>query len=298
MAAVKESSQTITLCSVNARLQNAVAERRIKTLQDQARTMLVHAEHRWSMAIDAHLWPYFLRVANEVHNSTPTIGREVHKAPFELFARSEVTPNLIYFQSFGCPVFVLDNKLQSGKKLPKWQVRLRMGAYLGMSMQHARSLALFLNLDTGHVSPQSHVTFDPKFETVRQSHGNLSPPSECQKMCGSKASSPSRLQGIKQSAQAQGVQHDVPFMEFDLEPWEAVNEGKAQVSHTPRPISEGEQDQEHQVQLRRSPKRKKIQPRPLRFGTLLKPTWRTSFLIMWHLIPSRNGETLRESTIG
>ncbi|KAI2498353.1 hypothetical protein MHU86_16164 [Fragilaria crotonensis] len=81
MAAVKEAGQTITFCGVNAHFQNAVAERRIRTLQDQARTMLIHAQHRWPKAIDAHLWPYALRVANEIHNSTPTIGRVDHKSP-------------------------------------------------------------------------------------------------------------------------------------------------------------------------------------------------------------------------
>ena len=155
-------------------------------------------------------------------------------------------------------VFVLDNKMQSGKKLPKWEVRSRMGVYLGMSMQHARSVALVLNLKTGHVSPQFHVTFDPKFETVRHSLGNLSPPSDWQKLCGFKASSTSRLQDIKQPAQAQGLQQGVPFMEFDLEPGESVNEGEAQASQTPLPVSEGEQDQEPQVQLRRSPRLNKI----------------------------------------
>jgi hypothetical protein len=235
-----------------------VAERRIRTLQDQARTVLFHAQHRWPKAVDVHLWPYALRVANEVHISTPSIGREDHKSPFELFARSEVIPNLNHFQPFGCPVFVLDNQMQSGKKLPKWEVRSCMGVYLGMSMQHARSVALVLNLKTGHVSPQFHVTFDPKFETVRQSLGNLSPPSEWQKMCGFKVSSPSRLQDIKQPAQAQDVQHGVPFMEFDLEPAALVNEGEAQASQTPLPVTEGEPDQEPQVQLKRSPRLNKI----------------------------------------
>ena len=137
-------------------------------MQDQSQTMLIHTQHWWPKTIDAHLWPYALRVANEDHNSTPTIGREDHKSPFELFARSEVTPNLNHFQPFGCPVFVLDNKMQSGQKLPKWEVRLRVGVCLGMSMQHARSVALVPNPKTGHVSPQFHVTFDHRFETVRQ----------------------------------------------------------------------------------------------------------------------------------
>ena len=99
-AAIKESGQTVTFCGVNAHFQNAVAERRIRTLQDQARTMLIHAQHRWSKAIDAHLWPNALRVANEVHNSTATLGREDLKSQFELFAKSEVTPNQNHSQPF------------------------------------------------------------------------------------------------------------------------------------------------------------------------------------------------------
>ena len=174
-------------------------------------------------------------IANEVHNSTPTVGREDLKSPFELFARSEVTPNLNHFQPFGCPVFVLDNKMQSGQEITQVGNQIkRMGIYLGMSMQHARSVALVLNLKTGHVSPQFHVTFDPKFETVRQSLGNLSPPSEWQKMCGFKASSTPRQQGIKQAQLKlkEVPNHDAPFMEFDLEPGESVNERSTNISNT------------------------------------------------------------------
>ena len=66
-------------------------------------------------------------------------------------------------------------------------------------------------------------------------------------MCGFKVSSPPRLQGTKQPVQGQGVQHGVPFMQFDLEPGEAVNEGEAQASQRPLPLSEGEQEQEHKA---------------------------------------------------
>jgi Reverse transcriptase (RNA-dependent DNA polymerase) len=221
--------------------------------------MLIHAQHRWPKAIDGHLWPYALRVANEVHNSTPIIGREDLKSPFELFAKSEVMPNLNHFQPFVCPVFVLDNKMQSGKKLPKWEVRSRMGIYLGMSTQHARSVAWVLHLKTGHVSPQFHVTFDPKFETVRGTLGNLSPPSERQTMCGFTSSSTikhkvSNREYHGQPLQTKGSQ---PFMEFDLEPGVQVNEGEWQASQTPLPDSEGEEVQEPQA-LRRSPRLNKI----------------------------------------
>jgi hypothetical protein len=76
--------------------------------------------------------------------------------------------------------------MQAGKKLPKWQLRSRMGINLGISNQHARSIALVLNLRTGHVSPQFHDKFDPKFQTVRESLGNSAPQSEWQVECGFK----------------------------------------------------------------------------------------------------------------
>jgi hypothetical protein len=152
--------------------------------------------------------------------------------------------------------------MQSGNKLPKWEVRSRIGIYLGMSIQHARSVALVLNLKTGHVSPQFHVTFDPKFETVRGTlGGNLSPPSEWQKLCVFKSSSSTtKLQVPKQDDEGQSLKQSKdsqPFMEFDLEPGVQVNEGGWQASQTPLPDSEGEQGQEPQT-LRRSPRLNKI----------------------------------------
>jgi hypothetical protein len=67
---------------------------------------------------------------------------------------------------WGCPVYVLEASLQDGKKLPKWNKRARMGQFLGFSREHSSTVALVRNLHTGHVSPQYHVVFDDKFETV------------------------------------------------------------------------------------------------------------------------------------
>jgi hypothetical protein len=139
---VRQAQQTITYCGVNAHFQNAVAERRIRVLQDRARTMLLHAKQRWPTAVEAYLWPYAIRLANEVHNATPDILRTDLKSPLELFTKSSVTPDLGHFRPFACPVYVLDNSLQQGMKIDKWEARSRMGLYLGMSMVHARSVAL------------------------------------------------------------------------------------------------------------------------------------------------------------
>ena len=71
--ACRDNQQPLTFAGVNAHHQNGMAERRIRELQDTARTMLIHANRRWPTAINAHLWPYALRMANEVYNVTPCL---------------------------------------------------------------------------------------------------------------------------------------------------------------------------------------------------------------------------------
>ncbi len=69
---------------------------------------------------------------------------------------------------FGCPVYVLDASLQSGKGKPKWSEQSRLGVYLGYSPKYASYVALVLDLKTGHVSPQFHVVFDDKFDCMKK----------------------------------------------------------------------------------------------------------------------------------
>ena len=46
-----------------------------------------------------------------------------------------------------------------------------MGIYLGRSINHARNVAVVMNKDTGHCSPQFHVQFDKRFQTVSEMIG-------------------------------------------------------------------------------------------------------------------------------
>ena len=41
-----------------------------------------------------------------------------------------------------------------------------MGQFLGFSWEHSSTVALVRNLYTGYVSPQYHVVFDDKFNTI------------------------------------------------------------------------------------------------------------------------------------
>jgi len=66
-------------------------------------------------------------MANEIANSTSR--RQDGSISKALFARSnQVLQN---DHPFGCPVYVLDLKLQQMKKIDKWRQRSRIGVYLG-----------------------------------------------------------------------------------------------------------------------------------------------------------------------
>ena len=180
---IENSGQTLSFCGVNAHWQNGVAERRIRELQDLARTMMIHANRRWPSAIETYLWPYALRLANEQVNNTPIMSRKDNLTPMTLFTGGIVQINAKHWRHFGCPAYELDKELQAGKKIPKWNDRSRVGIYLGPSPQHARNISLVMNLTTGLCSPAFHVTFDPTFETMRRSFGNYPPFSKWQEAC-------------------------------------------------------------------------------------------------------------------
>ena len=161
----KQNNQSLSHLAVNRHFQNAVAEKRIRDLQDAARTMLVHAKHHWPKAVNAHLWPYALCFANEIHVNTPCNGK---KAPIELFSQTSTATSPRHFHPFACPVYVLNDCMQAGSKGPKWEERTRLGIYLGNSPVHTCLVALVLNTETGLVSLQFHVEFDDLFETVNK----------------------------------------------------------------------------------------------------------------------------------
>ena len=67
---------------------------------------------------------------------------------------------------FGCPVYVLDSKLQNNNIFHKWKQKSEVGIYIGTSPIHSKNVALVLSRSTGLVSPQFHVKFDDRFQTI------------------------------------------------------------------------------------------------------------------------------------
>jgi Reverse transcriptase (RNA-dependent DNA polymerase) len=178
---VELAGKTISYAGVNAHHQNGHAEGKIRDLQSMGRAMLLHAAHRWPAAVTANLWPYAVRMANDTINAAPQVGTGL--SPMERFTQVDVAPRVRHSHTFGCPVYVLDAQLQTaGGQIDKWKERSRVGLYLGTSPRHSKRVALVLNLQTGHVSPQFHITFDDNFETIRS--GSLIPASLWQTKTG------------------------------------------------------------------------------------------------------------------
>ena len=111
-----------------------------------------------------------------VHPWHHSEGIESGMAPAELFSGIKHNCGLLrHARVWGCPAYVLDPKLQDGKKLPKWSTRSRRGQFLGISDNHSRHIGTIRNLTTGYVSPQFHVVYDELFGTVFARDGPFDP---------------------------------------------------------------------------------------------------------------------------
>ena len=172
MEDVRKAGQTITFCGVGAHHQNGVAERRIRDITESARTMLLHAAHRWPKTITSNLWPQALKHATNKRNALPRKGKT--QSPISLFSNTTIEPNIKHFCPFGCPVYVLQAPLQTGAPFPKRNEQSQVGIFLCHSPHHAASVPLILSTQTGLVSPQFHCVFDDRFETVKNEPNDTS----------------------------------------------------------------------------------------------------------------------------
>jgi hypothetical protein len=157
--------QRQSLSGVGAHHQNRV-ERCIQTIFSWARAMMLHFVMHWPQQAQLSLWPFAVSYAVWLWNNLPDTGTRI--SPIELFT-STTLPDYRHLQRarvFGCPVFVLDPKLQDTKKLPKWKQRAWKGIFLGFSTNHSSNVALVLNPESGNITPQYHVIFDEKFSSV------------------------------------------------------------------------------------------------------------------------------------
>ena len=119
------------------------------------------------------MWTFAVNYSVHIWNNTPRQDLNF-KTPDEIFSGntshlSDADKREIMktFHPFGCPVYVLDAKLQNGQKIEKWAPRTRTGVFLGHSSQHSSTVALILNPSTDRISPQYHCLFDDAFITLQ-----------------------------------------------------------------------------------------------------------------------------------
>eukprot|EP00957_Ditylum_brightwellii_P053332 4043074-Ditylum_brightwellii.AAC.1 len=118
--------------------------------------MLLHAKRHWPDYITTILWPYALKMAEVYCNKFDVDEDGI--SPEEIFSNVCSVQNLTEHHPWGCPVYILDARLQDRSgSVPKWNPWARLGIYLGPSCVHAGNVHLVFNPRTGHVSPQFHV---------------------------------------------------------------------------------------------------------------------------------------------
>ena len=125
--------------------QNGVVERKNRTLQEMARTMLNEnslPKYFWAEAVNTACY-----IANRVF-----VAKKKCKTPYELW-RGRV-PNIGYFKVFGCKCFILNTK----DKLGKFDAKADIGIFLGYSSS-SKAYRVF-NKRTLVVEESIHVTFD------------------------------------------------------------------------------------------------------------------------------------------
>ena len=103
-------------------------------------------------------WPFSVKVAIERLNFLQ-LDLDGDNPTEKFYNIKIIKPNAYEYHTFGCPIYVLNSKLQLGSiGLPKWEPHSQVGAYLDHSPMHAGSVALIINPVTWHVSPQSTVS--------------------------------------------------------------------------------------------------------------------------------------------
>ena len=162
---LRRFQQTTRFAGVGAHHHNGNAERAIQTIMSIARTMMLHAAIHWPDVSDPCLWPMAVSHAVFLHNHVPDSVTGL--APSDVFTKTRWPQSKLHdLNVWGCPVYVLDKAMQDGRKLPRWKPRSTRMVNMGLSPQHATSVPLLLNPESGAITAQFHVVFDNWFSTI------------------------------------------------------------------------------------------------------------------------------------
>ena len=133
--------------------QNGVVERKNRTLQEMARTILHEnnlPNYFWAEAVNTSCY-----ILNRV-----LIRSSLDKTPYELWKNKK--PNISYFKVFGNKCFILNTK----DNLGKFDAKSNVGIFLGYSSS-SKAYRVF-NKKTMVVEESVHVVFDESNESLER----------------------------------------------------------------------------------------------------------------------------------
>jgi hypothetical protein len=143
--------------------------------------MLLHATCHWKHGIDSSLWWMAVKYAVYLFNHLPN---EQQLCAADLLTGSNVPRHcLASIHFWGCPVYVLDPRLQADQRIPRWQPRSRQRIFVGFINLHSSEVPLIFNLQTGCITPQFHVVFNDHFATVTSIVPTNDPPEFWTDLC-------------------------------------------------------------------------------------------------------------------
>ena len=128
---------------------------------------MIHVALHWAdySVNDIALWPFAIKHAAWLYILLPNQITGISQ--LKMLTREKAAhKDLLRCHVWGCPTFVLNPKLHDGKKIPEWNLHLRLGQFLGFSDKHSTLVANVRHLTTGYVSLQYHCVFDDLFTTV------------------------------------------------------------------------------------------------------------------------------------
>ena len=114
--------------------------------------------------MELFIWTYALRHAYHICNGLT--DKEDGTSHVEHFAISPISPKLRENLAFVLLVYALQNHLQAGVRISKWNLISSMRLYLVPLPRHVRSVSLILNMETSIILLQFRVQYDDFFEPV------------------------------------------------------------------------------------------------------------------------------------
>ena len=86
--ACKNERQKLTFAEVNAHFTNGLAEKRVRDLQDLAQTEPIYSSTKWKGCITSNLWPYEMRIANEILNNSSSPEESAMITPEQISSKT------------------------------------------------------------------------------------------------------------------------------------------------------------------------------------------------------------------